>query len=86
MPIYILVLYITLVVIVCLNILVNSQTPSKALGYLLLVISFPIIGIIIYGSVGLNYRKKGLYQKKLIIDELEFPKLEQKTASFSHIS
>ena len=65
MPAYIIVLYAIFVVIVCINILMNSETPSKALGYLLLVISFPIGGVLIYLSVGLNYRKKELYRKKL---------------------
>ena len=83
MPSYIFILYIILVIIVCLHILINTATPSKALGYLLLVISFPIVGIIIYLSVGLNYRKKELYRKKLKIDDLEFPKLEQKAALHS---
>lgn len=55
----------------------NSETPSKALGYLLLVISFPVGGVLIYMSVGLNYRKKELYRKKLKIDEKEYPKLEE---------
>ena len=80
---YILILYTLIVALVCINILVKSETPSKALGYLLLVISFPIAGIIIYLSVGLNYRKKELYHKKLVIDEIEFPKLEEKTADHS---
>lgn len=83
MHLYILILYITIVVIICLNILINTETPSKALGYILLVISFPVVGIIIYLSVGLNYRKKRLYRKKLRIDESEFPKLEDKATLLS---
>lgn len=83
MPTYILVLYTFFVVIVCINILVNTDMPSKALGYLLLVISFPIVGVIIYLSFGLNYRKKELYRKKLEIDELEYPKLEEEATALS---
>ena len=83
MPAYIIVLYAIFVVIVCINILMNSETPSKALGYLLLVISFPIGGVLIYLSVGLNYRKKELYRKKLKIDELEYPKLEEEATALS---
>jgi cardiolipin synthase len=61
----------------------NSDTPSKALGYLLLVISFPVGGVLIYMSVGLNYRKKELYRKKLKIDEKEYPKLEEEAIALS---
>ena len=84
MPTYIYILYILVVFIVCINILVNTETPSKALGYLLLVISFPVFGIILYFSVGLNYRKRELYHKKLEIDNQEFPKLEQRAATLSY--
>ena len=84
MPTYIIILYALVVAIVCINILMNSDTPSKALGYLLIVISFPIVGIIIYLSVGLNYRKKELYRKKLKIDEQEYPKLEDEATALSH--
>ena len=80
---YLVILYTFFVVLVCINILVNTETPSKALGYLLLVISFPVIGIIIYLSVGLNYRKKELYRKKLKIDELEYPKFEKQADALS---
>ena len=83
MPSYIITLYTLFVVIVCLNILMNSETPSKALGYLLLVISFPVGGVVIYLSVGLNYRKKELYRKKLKIDEQEYPKLEEEATALS---
>ena len=84
MPIYILILYILVLIVVCISILVNTETPSKALAYLLLVFSFPVFGIILYFSVGLNYRKRELYRKKLEIDEQEFPKLEQRAATLSH--
>lgn len=80
---YLLVLYILIIIAVCINILVNTETPSKALGYLLLVVSFPVVGVIIYLSVGLNYRKKELYRKKLEIDEQEYPKLEKQAMQFS---
>ena len=80
---YLLIIYILIIIAVCLNILVNTESPSKALAYLLLVISFPVIGIIIYLSVGLNYRKKELYQKKLEIDQVEYPKLEKQAMQLS---
>ena len=83
MPGYIIALYSLFVFIVCINILMNSETPSKALGYLLLVISFPVGGVLIYMSVWLNYRKKELYRKKLKIDEKEYPKLEEEAIALS---
>ena len=83
MPIYIIALYSLFILAVCINILMNSETPSKALGYLLLVISFPIVGVLIYLSVGLNYRKKELYRKKLKIDELDYPRLEEEATALS---
>ena len=83
MPTYIIAFYTFFVVLVCINILLNTEMPSKALGYLLLVVSFPIVGVIIYLSVGLNYRKKRLYQKKLVIDQLKYPKLEEEVQILS---
>lgn len=51
------------------RIIMDSTNPSKALGYLLLVIMIPLLGPIIYFSVGVNYRKKKLYSKKLIANK-----------------
>lgn len=81
---YVIFIYFAIVVVVCTAILFYTETPSKALGYMLLVISFPVGGILLYLSVGLNYRKRELYRKKLLIDELEFPKLEQRIADQSY--
>lgn len=83
MSTYILALYTLVVIIVCVNIVLHTESPSKAQVYLLLVISFPVGGIIIYLSIGLNYRKKELYRKKLEIDELEYPKLKEEVTALS---
>ncbi|WP_232217099.1 cardiolipin synthase [Winogradskyella sp. J14-2] len=78
MPLYIFIIYILILLIVCIRIIINTTTPSKGLAYLLLVISFPVVGIIFYLSVGLNYRKKKLYQKKILIDEKAFPEINER--------
>lgn len=48
------------------RIVMDSRNATKALGYLLLVITVPVLGTFIYFSLGVNYRKKKIYSKKLI--------------------
>lgn len=72
------IVYWVLIFLVCLKIILDSATPSKAVAYIFLVIIFPLIGIIFYFSVGINYRKKKLYKKKLELDKDAFPDLEIK--------
>lgn len=62
------IVYVITLLGVALKILFDTQSSVKTAAYLLLIIVLPVIGIIIYLSVGLNYRKSGLYSKKLIID------------------
>ncbi len=83
MTAFLVILYFLILIAVCLRIIINTSTPSKGLAYLLLVISFPFIGIIFYLSVGLNYRKRKLYKKKIDIDEKAYPELEIKKANFT---
>jgi len=72
-----LVLYIILLITISI-IIINTSTPSKALAYLFLIITFPIVGIIFYFSVGVNHRVNKLYNKKLEIDKKAFPALKDK--------
>lgn len=62
-------IYIICVVLVCFRIIYDTQSFSKTLAYLLLVILLPLFGIIFYLSFGINYRKRKMYSKKLIKDD-----------------
>ncbi|MET3114406.1 cardiolipin synthase [Pedobacter sp. CG_S7] len=63
------IIYVFLVIAVCLRIIYDTNNTSKTLSYLLLTLFLPFAGMIIYFSVGTNYRKRKLYSKKLIKDD-----------------
>ncbi|MDB4904546.1 MAG: cardiolipin synthase, partial [Mucilaginibacter sp.] len=62
------IIYVCLVIFVCLRILYDTNSTSKAFAYILIAIFFPGIGMLIYFAVGANYRKDKLYSKKIITD------------------
>ncbi|WP_315824319.1 PLDc N-terminal domain-containing protein [Paraflavitalea speifideaquila] len=62
------IIYIIVVVLVCLRIIYDTRSTTKTVAYMLLVIFIPIAGIFIYFSFGINYRKRKIYNKKLIRD------------------
>lgn len=80
---YALILYFIVLVAICYRIIIDTTTSSKAIAYLLLVLTFPVLGIVFYLSFGVNYRKKKLYQKKIDIDEQAFPQLLQRINRYS---
>ena len=70
------ILYVLLIIVICLRIVWDTRSVSKALAYLLLVIFVPILGAIFYFSFGINYRKHKIYHKKLTIDQSFRQRLE----------
>jgi cardiolipin synthase len=72
------VVYILLVIAVCIRIVYDTNNTAKTLSYLLLTVFLPIAGVIIYFSVGTNYRKRKLYTKKLIKDEKRLKELKER--------
>jgi cardiolipin synthase len=62
--------YILIVIAACLRIIYDTNSTSKTLAYLMLTVFFPVLGIIIYFCVGTNYRKRKLYSKKIVNNEL----------------
>jgi len=52
--------YMILVVYTIIRILLDTNSSSKSLAYIMLVVAFPIGGIIFYFAFGINYRHKKL--------------------------
>lgn len=71
------ILYIVLVILVCARVVYDTQSTTKTLAYLLAVIFLPFVGMIIYFSIGINYRKRKIYSKK-IFNNAEVEKTMQK--------
>src|SRR5690554_5862837 len=63
------IVYSLLMVFVILRVLLDTRSSTKALAYILFIIFVPFIGIIFYFTVGVNYRKRKLYSKKIVEDE-----------------
>jgi cardiolipin synthase len=65
----ILFLYIAILIYTLLRMLFDTNNSTKALAYILLVITLPVAGIIVYFSFGINYRKHKIYSKQLKIGQ-----------------
>ncbi|MHC5202637.1 cardiolipin synthase [Myroides sp. LJL119] len=83
--IYVEVVYFILAVGVSIRIIYDTDSISKTLAYLLLVFFVPILGMVFYFSFGVNYRRRKIYSKKLLVNDdyserLSF-KLDQNTQS-----
>ena len=63
------IIYVIIIIAVLLRVIYDTQSVTKTLAYLLLVIFLPFIGIFIYFSFGINYRKNKLYSKKIAQDK-----------------
>lgn len=66
---FIQVVYVLFIIGVLLRIIYDTQSVTKTLAYLLLVIFLPFIGVFIYFAFGVNYRKNKIYSKKIIQDQ-----------------
>lgn len=62
-------LYVLFIIAVCIRIIWDTRSVSKTLAYLLFVVFVPVFGVIFYFSFGINYRKRKIYNKKLVIDQ-----------------
>ncbi|WP_142786388.1 cardiolipin synthase [Changchengzhania lutea] len=76
-------IYILAVIATSLRIIWDTRSHSKTIAYLMLVIFFPIIGMIIYFAFGVNYRKRKIYDKKLFQNKDLRSKLEKQINSRS---
>ena len=57
-------IYIIILILVCLRIIFETYSSTKAWAYLFFCIFVPVIGILFYIAFGINYWQKKLYTKK----------------------
>jgi len=72
-------IYAIAIISVCLRIIYDTRSTEKALAYMLVVIFVPLLGVAIYFSFGISYRKEKLYSKKIINDKNALAELQLKT-------
>ncbi|WP_317902323.1 cardiolipin synthase [Cerina litoralis] len=75
--------YIVLVIFIIFRVLSDTRSSTKALAYILFIAFVPFLGMIFYFSVGINYRKRKLYSKKIVEDESLRQRLIQKMNAYS---
>ncbi|TFV95817.1 cardiolipin synthase [Algoriphagus kandeliae] len=70
--------YICIFIYTSIRILTDTHSTSKSLAYFILVLAFPVVGIIIYFSIGINYRHlASTFKGKKVQEEMDaaFPAL-----------
>lgn len=68
--------YIVILILVCLKVVYDTGSNTKALAYLFAVIFLPFFGVVFYFVFGTNYRKRKIYSRKLIADDKQTARLE----------
>lgn len=75
--------YFILVTFVIFRVLYDTRSSTKALAYILFIVFAPVLGMIFYFSVGINYRKRKLYSKKIVEDEMLREHIRNKMNTYS---
>ncbi|MDX9750302.1 MAG: PLDc N-terminal domain-containing protein, partial [Flavobacteriales bacterium] len=75
--------YALVVLGVCVRIVHDTRSTAKTLAYLLLVVFVPVVGMVVYFSVGINYRKRRIYSRKLIGNEQLLRRMRERLEGMS---
>ena len=75
--------YISIVILVVARVLYDTRSSTKTLSYILFIVFVPVVGMIFYFSVGINYRKRKLYSKKIAEDESLREHIKNKINTYS---
>lgn len=59
-------------------VVLDTRSPTKTAAYLLLILLLPFGGPLLYFLVGINYRKRKIYTKKLISNEALFQQVKNR--------
>lgn len=80
----VLILYTGAIIGVAVQVIYETTSPSKTLGYLLLIIFIPLLGVILYLSIGVNYRNRNMYTKKVMADDATEAEVKRYIKTLKH--
>ena len=66
-----------ILIAVMLRVIFDSSNVTKTLAYLILIIFLPVAGMFLYFAFGINYRKRKLYSRKIIVDDVMDKELDE---------
>ena len=64
------IVYVVIILLVIMRVLYDTRSGVKALAYILLIVLLPFFGVFFYFFFGINYRKRKLYSRKIVEDEV----------------
>ncbi|WP_047414594.1 cardiolipin synthase [Cellulophaga sp. Hel_I_12] len=76
--------YILVILVIIFRVLLDTRSSTKALAYILFIIFVPFIGVFFYFSFGINYRKRKIYSKKILLDEPLWKQITQRKKSYAN--
>lgn len=77
------IVYVIVILLVIFRVLLDTRSGVKALAYILFIILIPFVGMIFYLFFGINYRKRKLYSRKIVEDEVLRQEILNRTRSYS---
>ncbi|HSH51687.1 MAG TPA: cardiolipin synthase, partial [Bacteroidales bacterium] len=69
------IIYVVIIILVVFRVLYDTRSGVKALAYILFIVLVPFFGIFFYFFFGINYRKRKLYSRKIVEDEVLHQKI-----------
>ena len=67
--------YVVIILLVVFRVLYDTRSGVKALAYILLIVLVPFFGVFFYFFFGINYRKRKLYSRKIVEDEILYQRI-----------
>lgn len=65
------------------RVIIDTHSSTKTAAYILLILLVPIVGTIVYFTLGVNYRKNRIYKRKLIENKKLFDKIKSQIETTS---
>lgn len=69
------IVYVVIILLVVFRVLYDTRSGVKALAYILLIVLVPFFGVFFYFFFGINYRKRKLYSRKIVEDEILYQRI-----------